>query len=731
MITTLTSTTTTTTTTTVLTPVSSSSAAVPTTPDTKRQRRRRRAPRAPPRSPSLPSLSPTTPAKETRTAPINNIHNIDSDSTSTCNEVNNCVMFNIKILLLCIIISYLNESLFLQESQLPTVNANVDINIDMGTCARRSLIDFEYLVHRRRQDEIFKELESPLFSLYSSSTSSASSSSSSSSVPLEERKTQTRPQHEQAVEEENESTARTAVPRNQTHTVFYYYPSIEIGAEHSLLSNAPSSSPSSPLLSVFLQLHDQFQLFYNANTRARSKSHQEHQQQQDLPTKHQNRTLPQHVLLSLPYHYDITKSTEENYAASTRTSSSSPPPPSSTMDPQQHEPTKDHSIDFFGQYKDIRSTLDYNYHSNYIPSRQLLQDQIIQYILNKNNCCHEATTATPNQGNGHGSAATSSSTSSNSPKSSPWIVFTAGAMGAGKSYTMRHLDNTERFPLSDFITIDPDEVRHLLPEYQYYIQNQTSTQSTASLMQYAGAYTKKESGYICEIILQVALRNGCNVLMDGSLRDYQWYLKHFQSLRDQYQHQYQYDYHPAEGSGNGSKSGINIGIIHVRAPKEAILERARLRSKITKRIVPTHVLEESIDMVPKSVAILSQHVDFFVELYNGPEASDIEIMTEGVTWDTFRSIFYNKSADGAVAAAKRVSKSVSTASTSHVVKTKNETKVSSLSNTSTASSEVTDDGIGSSTTVKTMPSPSSKVPSPGTKVDKELDYQLLRLLSKL
>ncbi len=683
-------------------------------------------------------------------------------------------MFNIKILLLCVLISYLNESSLLQHPTIsttvvdgaPSSSSNIDIDthidiginidVDMGTCVRRSLVDFEHFVHRRQQEELLKLRDDSV----NNSSASFSGSLPSSSVPLKETKWETRPQHELEEQEggggahdqtssvhrfnagEISSNIGSNGNGNGNHTVFYYYPSL-VGD----INNPPfSHSPPSPLSSIFLKLHDQFQLFYNTNThtsinnmswsmpKPRSMSHREQQNQQ-------NRTLPQHVLLSLPYHYDITKSTEENYAATIQTpvlSSSIDQQQSSLKDEYQHQ-NHPHHLEFYGQYKDIRSTLDYNYHSNYMPSRQLLQDEIVQYILNKNNCCDGATSATTNtkvtaattssstassttktpsnQGNGSGSAATANSPNNHdSNKPSPWIVFTAGAMGAGKSYTMKHLHNTNRFPLPNFITIDPDEVRHLLPEYQYYIQNQTSSES---LMEYAGAYTKKESGYICEIILQVALRNGCNVLMDGSLRDYQWYLKHFESLR--------YQFHNGHGqgdegsSGSGSGSGINIAIIHVRAPKEAILERAKLRSKITKRIVPTHVLEESIAMVPKSVAILSKHVDFFVELYNGPDASDIEIMTEGVTWNMFRSLFYNNT---------RLADAIGKSAPPQV-KTKNETKVSTLSPSSESSSDLKDGKMDSPTANKSIPSPSSKVPSPGMKVDKELDYQLLRLLSKL
>ena len=40
----------------------------------------------------------------------------------------------------------------------------------------------------------------------------------------------------------------------------------------------------------------------------------------------------------------------------------------------------------------------------------------------------------------------------------PWLVFTAGAMGAGKGYTIKTLVQEEKFPLIAFVSVDPDDV---------------------------------------------------------------------------------------------------------------------------------------------------------------------------------------------------------------------------------------------------------------------------------
>ena len=74
--------------------------------------------------------------------------------------------------------------------------------------------------------------------------------------------------------------------------------------------------------------------------------------------------------------------------------------------------------------------------------------------------------------------------------------------------------------------------------------------------------TRKEAGIIAEILTEAALREGRNVMVDGSLKDLDWYQRYFERLRRKY-----------------SKEGNNlrIGILHITAPRDAIIERARVR----------------------------------------------------------------------------------------------------------------------------------------------------------
>ena len=101
------------------------------------------------------------------------------------------------------------------------------------------------------------------------------------------------------------------------------------------------------------------------------------------------------------------------------------------------------------------------------------------------------------------------------------------------------------------MTVDPDEIRRLLPEFELYLDHSPEM---------AGEHTRKEAGFIAEILTQIALVAGRNVLVDGSLNDSDWYRNYFNILRRDY--------------GNGNN--LRIGILHITAPREAVFERAKV-----------------------------------------------------------------------------------------------------------------------------------------------------------
>jgi hypothetical protein len=110
------------------------------------------------------------------------------------------------------------------------------------------------------------------------------------------------------------------------------------------------------------------------------------------------------------------------------------------------------------------------------------------------------------------------------------------------------------------------------------------------------------------------------VFIDGSLRNSAWYAQYFEKLRHDYQN-------------------IQIAILHVTAPREAVFQQALERGVQTGRIVPRETLKNTIEQVPKSVQELGPLSDFFVDLHNPPDADGIKLRTEGTSWDSFQSVW--------------------------------------------------------------------------------------------
>lgn len=189
------------------------------------------------------------------------------------------------------------------------------------------------------------------------------------------------------------------------------------------------------------------------------------------------------------------------------------------------------------------------------------------------------------------------------------FLFYLALHTTGKSHTMDVLVQKGRFPLKAFVTVDPDEIRHLLPEYHMYIDENPEL---------AGELTRKEAGFIAEVLTLAALQAGKNVLQDGSLRDAEWYREYFARLRKEF-------------------PSVRQAIIHVTAPRDAVFQRAADRAVATGRVVPRETLEAALEQVPKSVEMLAPLVDYYAEINN---AEEVELVKpEGSTWEEFRDVW--------------------------------------------------------------------------------------------
>ena len=228
---------------------------------------------------------------------------------------------------------------------------------------------------------------------------------------------------------------------------------------------------------------------------------------------------------------------------------------------------------FVGKYKELRIRLDYNYHENYSEERQLFHDQIIDSYLIENN--FEGLIS----------------------KNRPHFIYSAGAMGAGKSHTLRYLrgnrtnmdpEMTGILKEPNYLMIDPDRFREMIPEYQ-------DMKVTDPLN--APTFFHKECSILADITLQLGLNRGYNIICDGSMVNYQWYIDEICRIRREH-------------------SMYLITIIYVDADWDKIVERAESRCKISGRCINREKLKSVWSKIPLSIEKLKPYVDEYYKIIN-------------------------------------------------------------------------------------------------------------------
>jgi Zeta toxin len=317
------------------------------------------------------------------------------------------------------------------------------------------------------------------------------------------------------------------------------------------------------------------------------------------------------------------------------------------------------SSTFSPTFSDARRKLDYSYHTHVVLQRQYLQDAILQRIVEPQVTAKDSflgekigvtemnmldvdiqdTESFSTNKTEDDARDVNHEVKRESLRQRPWIIFTAGPMGVGKGYVLTQLHQRNLMNLDDFVKIDPDLIKFELPEMTGYLQKDRATASTK---------LHRESTQMADIIFEYAITNSMSILVDGSLRDVVYYQSLFHRIRTEY-------------------SSYRIGIIHITASRDAIFDRATARATIMGRVVPTQLLEESIEQVPKSVAILSPLADVVHVISNQPD-QPLELISSTVqhanvnqiesrpasqvitTWNDFAHSWYREAvtADGTV-----------------------------------------------------------------------------------
>ena len=251
---------------------------------------------------------------------------------------------------------------------------------------------------------------------------------------------------------------------------------------------------------------------------------------------------------------------------------------------------------FVGENSVIRGALDYSYHNNYTPCRQHWQDSLI-----KSNVLLS----------GLGS-------------DNPWLVLTCGPMGAGKGWVLGWMSANGILPLEKVSKIDPDAFKLRMPEWCLYQQES---------IEVAGTMTHTESSYIAEIAQRLAMNNGMDLWIDGSLRQWHWYQQELQRIRRRYPH-------------------YRIAIVAIDAPQHLIDQHLEKRAKATGRHVPKDLQHASAQGIERGLRQLTHLVDLIAHVSNdgisdeqssdhvvsAPTLKSVSLIDRSGDWDVIRQL---------------------------------------------------------------------------------------------
>ena len=236
------------------------------------------------------------------------------------------------------------------------------------------------------------------------------------------------------------------------------------------------------------------------------------------------------------------------------------------MDTSEQLHRNENVTEFEDLFKAQRSAMDYQYFGNYTLRRQQVQDEILLHMIGPN-----LWDQVLNAGN-----------------ATPWVIYTAGVFGAGKSHVIRALkfDGTISFQ-AKYLHIDPDMIKFRLPEMETYLEENELT---------ASARLHKESTFLALLLERWALSRRIPIIVDGSLQDATWYTSWFAQLQ--------------------RTEHYKVMLIKVNVALDVAQARCESRARTTRRHIPLDLLVRTYEKCNLSFAQLANKVDLALEIDN-------------------------------------------------------------------------------------------------------------------
>jgi predicted ABC-type ATPase len=193
-------------------------------------------------------------------------------------------------------------------------------------------------------------------------------------------------------------------------------------------------------------------------------------------------------------------------------------------------------------------------------------------------------------------------------KEHPNSIFMAGGPGSGKSYSLESLAKAGVVNLSNYVIINSDDIKEMIPEYQTF--KKIDAEKAANMVH-------KESSFLKDQVVGEATKRKVNFILDGTFSD------------------------PVKSAALlKTLTGFQTKIIFVDAPTEVLLKRVQERGQKTGRFVPPDFVKHSVEQIRASIAELSKVADITFFIINADRG-----MVKEIKWKDGKKLIVNTPID--------------------------------------------------------------------------------------
>lgn len=156
-------------------------------------------------------------------------------------------------------------------------------------------------------------------------------------------------------------------------------------------------------------------------------------------------------------------------------------------------------------------------------------------------------------------------------------IFTMGAPASGKSSAMKAFDEKH------FVKVDPDAIKEQMPEYKKSMDPKNTYRGAAAMVH-------EESSHLSQKIREQAMKNGQHMIVDGTGVNSKALIEKMEAAK---------------------AAGYHVHLVMPHLEKDEGMKRMESRAEKVGRFVPTHIVEDAYQKVPRNFDEISKHSDSF------------------------------------------------------------------------------------------------------------------------